>query len=686
MTKVSIRPLLLSSYTIRKLVTFSAWGAIALLALSVSVVNIDIRNLTTHNQMLGQVNTIQLASAQLLSDLLNAETGQRGYLLTNDPAYLEPYHLAQSRLSSDFVHLRSAPLATPSRTAQIDHIELLASEKLAELARTIALHDSGQKGAAIQMVRTDYGKQVMDGIRVQVAGLQAAANAKLLQTPATDWLWDWVNVAILIPLATLLLAAVVWAKHRIEADIQAKFYRLKRFTRAFGVAKGTLRSLDGRILFWDHGAQRLYGFTAAEALGRVCDDLLSTSCSQTSEEIWASLLERGEWQGECTCRHKDGRDLHIMSDRTLSRGEAGEPDVVIEISTDITAMKLAEREREKTHTLLSTIMETAPGLIYAKDRAGRMIMANPATLELIGKPWSEVQGRMDMEFLDNRAQGARVFANDQRIMDRGEAQEIEEEVGIAADQPRVWSSIKAPLRDATATVVGLIGMSIEITDRKRTDERLQAMVNELNHRVKNTLATVQAIASQTLRGGEPALRDNLETRLLALAAAHDVLTRQRWEGASLHDLVAKALAPFGGLESGRFRLHGPQLQVVPRAALALAMGLNELGTNTLKFGALSTPTGEVEIVWEVTGTEPKVFRLSWSERGGPPCVEPLRHGFGLRLIQRTLAQDLGGTAVVRFDDPQGVRCLVKAPLAEVVAPRGMVPLLRVGSQGGERRH
>ena len=677
MTTRTMRLPPLNTRAARTFITLAAWATVALLALSASVVTYNSRGLTARNKLMGQVDAIQLASQQLMSDLLNAETGQRGYLLTNDPSYLEPYRLARNRLDADFLHLYAAPLSTPARTAEIEKLESLARAKFAELARTIQLHDAGQSGAAILLVRTNYGKQLMDAMRAQVAALQAGAYAKLAPTSRSPRSGG--NAVMLLALAALLFAGVLWAKRKIELDIRGRFYRLERFTRAFGAAKGTLRSLDGQILFWGGGAQRLYGFTADEALEKPFDELVRARCSQSFEEIRALLLENDEWQGEVVCIHKDGRELHLMSDWTLSRGEAGQPDVVIEVSTDITAIRAAERERERIHALLSTVMETAQGLIYAKDREGRMIMANASVLELIGKPWSEVQGRTDLEFLDNQEQAAQIVANDKRIMDQGNAEEVEEEVGSAGQPPRIWSSTKAPFRDSAANVIGLVGVSIDITDRKRSEDRLHLMVNELNHRVKNTLTTVQAIASQTLREAQPIFQDNLEARLMALAAAHDVLTRDNWEGASLHEVTSKALAPFVGREGERCRVLGPQLYLSPRAALAIAMGLHELGANALTYGALATPSGQIEVEWDVTATKERIFRLTWTERGGPPVSAPSKYGLGIRLIQRVLAQDLGGTAVVRFDDPQGVRCVVEAPLAEVAAPGGVMPMLRVGA-------
>ncbi|UIY30733.1 PAS domain-containing protein [Neorhizobium galegae] len=272
------------------------------------------------------------------------------------------------------------------------------------------------------------------------------------------------------------------------------------------------------------------------------------------------------------------------------------------------------------------------------------------------------------------------MANDRRIMDQARTEEFEEVISHEGHHPRIWSSTKAPLRDADGKVIGLVGVSVEITERKRIEERLQLMVNELNHRVKNTLATIQAIASQTLRGGDPIVRQNLERRLMALAAAHDVLTRENWEGADIDDVVTGALAPFGEGGDYRFAVSGPSLRLLPRAALALAMGLHELTTNALKYGALSTPDGQVAIKWQIVeGAEP-LLRLTWTESGGPPVVAPSRRGFGVRLIERSLAQDLGGKASVIFDQPAGIIGTMEAPLAGVAVPAVATPFVQMGAR------
>ena len=175
----------------------------------------------------------------------------------------------------------------------------------------------------------------------------------------------------------------------------------------------------------------------------------------------------------------------------------------------------------------------------------------------------------------------------------------------------------------------------DISERKRAEEHRELLIQELNHRVKNTLAAVQSIATQTLRNAKSTAeaRTAFDSRLMALAKAHDVLTLERWAGADLRKVVADFIAAYSADgRAPRFRINGPDLLLRPQSALALAMALHELATNAIKHGALSNGTGAVEIDWRVSRGERQRFNLRWVESGGPPVNKPGRRGFGSRLI------------------------------------------------------
>jgi PAS domain S-box-containing protein len=268
----------------------------------------------------------------------------------------------------------------------------------------------------------------------------------------------------------------------------------------------------------------------------------------------------------------------------------------------------------------------------------------------------------------------RVHPDDRERVERGfieavesGATEYEAEYRIVrpSDGELRWISAKAEIeRDAQGRALRLVGAHIDVTERKRAEEHLLLLIHELNHRVKNTLATVQSIASQTLRNARSLdeARAAFEERLMALSRAHDVLTRENWEGASLHEIVLQALSPYRARGEDRLYVHGSFVRLDPRMALALAMALQELATNAVKYGALSNAQGSIEIGWEVEAdADGRRLSLTWVERGGPPVTPPQRRGFGSRLIERSLVQDLDGEATLSFESA-GLVCRVSAPL------------------------
>jgi two-component sensor histidine kinase len=214
-------------------------------------------------------------------------------------------------------------------------------------------------------------------------------------------------------------------------------------------------------------------------------------------------------------------------------------------------------------------------------------------------------------------------------------------------------------------VIGASKIARDISQRKHAEQHRDLLIHELNHRVKNTLATVQSLAMQTFRG--PETRRALETfdaRLLALSGAHNVLTRESWKGADIREIVRNTVAAWSGGTVSRIVVGGPELRLRPAAALAMAMALHELATNATKYGALSNKDGNVSVHWTISDGNPAHFELRWLEQGGPPVRVPTARGFGTRLIEYGLAQDLGGTVELAFNDG-GVECTIGAPLDDI---------------------
>ncbi|HVL72159.1 MAG TPA: HWE histidine kinase domain-containing protein [Beijerinckiaceae bacterium] len=336
--------------------------------------------------------------------------------------------------------------------------------------------------------------------------------------------------------------------------------------------------------------------------------------------------------------------------------------------TETTGAVLARRalRAEKEH--LRDLFVQAPGfmaVLRGPDHVFEITNAAYQQLvgdrDLVGKPAREalpdIEGQGFFELLD------RVYRSGEPFVGREVGLRLQRGLEGAGEEVFV-DFVYQPIHDATGTVTGIFVEGSEVTERVKAQRHQRLLIDELNHRVKNTLATVQSIVFQTLRNAASLGEANaaVERRLIGLSGAHDVLTRENWEGADFGEIVGQAIDPFKVQGRDRFLCGGPAVRVPPRMALAFAMALQELATNAVKYGALSNEAGRVEIAWSVDRVgDPPVLHLHWRERGGPPVAPPARRGFGTRLVERSLAGELDGDVRIAFE-PDGVECTVAAPL------------------------
>jgi two-component sensor histidine kinase len=229
----------------------------------------------------------------------------------------------------------------------------------------------------------------------------------------------------------------------------------------------------------------------------------------------------------------------------------------------------------------------------------------------------------------------------------------------AALEERFIDFIFQPIAGPDGESVGVFVEGSDVTDRVLGDRQQKLLLDELNHRVKNTLSTVQAIAAQTLRttADPKAFRTAFEARLMALSATHNLLTATNWVSADLRDVVLVECRPY---EAERYRMSGPRVALSSAQALALGLLFHELATNAAKYGALAHGDGVVEVIWRADGPG-LILEIEWAEHDGPPVVPPTRQGFGTRLIERSLQGQLGGEAALDYA-PDGVRCHIRLPL------------------------
>jgi PAS domain S-box-containing protein len=300
----------------------------------------------------------------------------------------------------------------------------------------------------------------------------------------------------------------------------------------------------------------------------------------------------------------------------------------------------------------------------AKAPGHPIIFANDAFLELTGYDREEVLGQ-SFNFLMARGTDpdslARIAAAFARTSKGGL-----EICYRRKDGSEFWSAILiSPVQDESGDVVQNFASFVDLTDHKQEQARSRMLIDELNHRVKNTLATVQSIVWQALRNStDPeVIRESIESRLFALSRSHDLLTRENWEGAGLLDLLKAALEPFG-VANGRsehFVITGRNIRVSPRVALALGIAFHELATNAVKYGAFSNKVGSVLISWTIEPSpEGDRLLLRWQEKDGPPVTPPSRKGFGTRVIERGLAHELEGVVDLDYRT-DGVVCTIDFP-------------------------
>jgi PAS domain S-box-containing protein len=375
-------------------------------------------------------------------------------------------------------------------------------------------------------------------------------------------------------------------------------------------------------------------------------------------------IESGEaWEDTFPLRSKDGAYRWFLSRAVPIRDGEGKVVRWFGTNTDITDRLAADEIRER----FSSIVENSDDAIISKDLNGVISSWNKGAERLFGYAPEEIIGRSILKLIPPELQHEEPSIIDR--ISRGERIEHYETVRLRKGGERFHISLSiSPVKDGQGRIVGASKIARDITERKRADEQRTLLINELNHRVKNTLATVQSLAMQTLRNTERSeeARALFDSRLSALSRAHDLLTQQNWEGANLGEVVRRALSPFN-IQSGRIGVDGPEARLTPKQALSLSVALHELATNAAKYGALSGERGRIDVRWQIAETSGAPhLRLEWAESDGPEVAPPTRTGFGTRLIERGLAPDLGGEARIDYR-PSGVIALISTPL-ELAGP------------------
>jgi PAS domain S-box-containing protein len=447
-------------------------------------------------------------------------------------------------------------------------------------------------------------------------------------------------------------------------------------------------SLIPMVMMWGEDGVLIYNDPYAEFAAQRHPGILGMKVREAWPEIadWNSEVMKVGLAGKTLAYgdqqlilHRNGVAEPVWMDLSYGpvRDDAGKPSGTLCIVTETTSRVTAERalaiERAAVleanlrlsmeSSFLRELFEQAPSfmaLLTGPDHV--FTLANHTYLQTVGRrnivglpldeALPEIRGQGFVDVLNSvRASGEPFIASGAKVV-------LHREEGSRPEE-RYLDFIYQPIRNRDGDVTGIFVEGQDVTERLRGEQQLRLVVNELNHRVKNTLATIQSIASQTFRNADDLAQAqaNFSARIIALAKANDLLTEENWEGASLATIISRAAAVHAG-DAKRFVISGPMVRLSPKTAMSLSMAMHELATNALKYGALSNETGVVTVSWSVAGDR---LHLEWRETGGPPVSKPDRRGFGSRLIERGLAAEMSGDVAMMFE-PGGLVCVIDAQL------------------------
>jgi len=340
------------------------------------------------------------------------------------------------------------------------------------------------------------------------------------------------------------------------------------------------------------------------------------------------------------------------------------------IVTKSDEQKLAEADVEGFRANLGPFVVAAEttrmAMVFtdATEPGNPIIFTNDSFLALTGYDREEVLGQ-SFNFLLAHAADAEALAQIEAEF-QGQSDGGAEILYRRKDGSEFWAALFiSPVEDENGNVVQYFASFVDLTKHKEQQAESKMLIDELNHRVKNTLSAVQSIVRQALQTASDSkmIREAIESRLFALSRSHDLLTRENWESAGLFDVVNDAVEPFVSAKgrAERFLITGKNIRFPPKEALALGIAFNELGTNAVKYGAFANEIGSILVSWTIEPRpEGKRLLLRWQEKDGPPVTPPSRKGFGSRVLERGLAHELAGTVQLDYRS-DGVVCTMNIP-------------------------
>jgi PAS domain S-box-containing protein len=413
------------------------------------------------------------------------------------------------------------------------------------------------------------------------------------------------------------------------------------------------KDLDGIITSWNKGAERLFGYLAEEVIGKPVTILIPPE-RQDEEDAILRRLRRGDRieHYETVRQRRDGSLIDISLTISPVRDAEGNVVGASKIARDIT-------ERKQKLELLrrqADLLDQSHDAIFTWKIGGGIVYWSKGAERLYEYTAEEAIGRNSHELL--------------RTQSPIPMQEVESQI---AREGSWYGELNHTTRDGRTVVVESRHVRVQyggetyardITERKAHEQYVHLLTREVNHRAKNMLSVVRAIAHQTATKNPEDFVERFSERIQALSASHDLLIRNEWKGVDIEDLVRAQLALFANLIDSRIAVRGPRLLLKAASAQAIGLAVHELATNAGKYGALSTNKGRVDIWWQAAAD---MFTMSWTENDGPPVVAPTRRGFGSTVIDTMAKHSLGGEVAICYAR-SGLMWQLTCPAANALEP------------------
>lgn len=629
----------------------------------------------------------------LLIAVTKAESGQRGYLLTGDLAYLGPYQQALQPIRSELGFLDRATIRDVLAYEQIRHLHVVTAAKLDELHRTIELRREGDLQQSLAILQTGKGMILMETIRdltrefLRKESLLLATRSMLVRSRS-----DHAHLVFILSSAILLIILGLGAK-TINYSTQRReelIHRLSEYAATLDKAQVMIQKVDGSILYWNSGAELMYGWSKEEALGRKSYELLKTEYPRPFEEIHKELLKYGSWSGECRQLCRDGSHIWVATYLAVHRDAEGSPISVVRVNNDITALKHTTKELEISQATALSLFENAAQGILTVDDSGCVVDVNAMLQSLFGYSRGELIGKsvelllpesVSSAHIWHRAQYAsnphsRPMGQDRNLMARHkDGSEFPVEISLSYVKTHVGGGL------AMAFVSDITARQLVNQERDALIARLEGalaeknvLIKEVHHRVKNNLAVIAGLLGMQSEAVEDeravVALEKSQKRVLSMALIHEYLYAtehlDRVNFGKYIERLANDLFVSYSMQSDlggvSVRIEAEEINLPVNTAIPCGLILNELFSNALKYAFPREGTGKIAV--NLTRIESDELVLSCEDNGiGIPDILNWQNSpgsVGFRIIS-ILARQIEGKLTLARGTGVGTRFELRFP-------------------------